>query len=334
MLNIEKYFDEHILASMIIIIIVILLLLEIHKNITHKKERYNNTGFNTSPTLNTTWTSMSNNSKQKNIDTANMVQTGVNSTNSPVDIKPTITSNFANNFSGIDKLVNFKCKINGIEYYLTNIKTKDCKNLDPYPDECSDTIFILMNKSDIDSRLEKYKKELINQEKLCDKTKCNYVINRMFIHDFIVLPVSIGKKDTYYIKGTAEPKKGGNSYPTILNSFLFNEFGKTTLCGDDNVSTLYPQKQFLIETIISNKQDNKINLRFDTQSFINGKDKDGKPTIVPLVDSNGNPKLRTSYIGICENKKCNYEGKDYNRICLYDNQTNPNVIDFEPILIK
>jgi hypothetical protein len=295
--------------------------------------------FDTSPTLNTTWTSMTNINKPTNLDTASIVQTGVNSTNSPLNIKPVNTSSFTNNFAGNDKLVNFKCKVKDNEYYLVNVKVSDCKNLDTLPSECSDSIFILMDAKDVNEKLTNYQKTINNESELCevkkkqDKSGIDCTPKRMFIHDFIVLPV-LDKPNKFYIKGTAEPRKGGNSYPTTLNSFLYNEFGKNTLCGDDNIATLYPKKQHYIEISVSEKQINLINMKFDTQNFIEGKDKTGKPVPVPLYDSEGNPKLRSSYVGICPDKKCTYDGKDYFRVCLYNDQTSINVLDFEPILVK
>jgi hypothetical protein len=298
--------------------------------------------FDTSPKLNTTWASMTNINKPTSMDTASMVQTGVNSTNSPLDIKPVNTNSFFNNFAGNNRLVNFKCKIKDSEYYLVNVKASDCKNLDALPRECSDSIFILMDAKDVNEKLIEYQKTLANESELCevkkkqDKSNIDCTPKRMFINDFIVLPIK-DKPNKFYIKGTAEPKKGGNSYPTILNSFLYNEFGKSTLCGDDNIATLYPKKQYYIEISVTEKQTNAVNLvtiKFETQNFIEGKDKSGNPVPVPLYDSNGNPKLRSSYVGICTDKKCNYNGKDYFRICLYNDPTSINVLDFEPILVR
>jgi hypothetical protein len=50
----------------------------------------------------------------------------------------------------------------------------------------------------------------------------------------------------------------------------------------------------------------------------------------PLHDKHGHPVLEYKYIGLCKNNTCDMNNKKYNRLCLYDKENNPFVLEFQP----
>jgi hypothetical protein len=49
----------------------------------------------------------------------------------------------------------------------------------------------------------------------------------------------------------------------------------------------------------------------------------------PLHDKHGHPVLEYKYIGLCKNNTCDMNNKKYHRLCLYDKENNPFVLEFQ-----
>ena len=281
---------------------------------------------------------------------------------------------FNTEFVGPMKLINFKTVYNGKEYYLANMEmtkcqnkeTKDCanavllllekhdienlmleykKDLDTTKDICISTNKILCEKELPVTASEEEKQKCLLSHSTCDQ-------HRHFYHDFNVKEIIQNTSDLavrrkYIIKGSAIPMKDGSVKPTMLNQFLYNDSNINLLCADSyNYGQLNLPTEYA-EIIISEKELTndggiiggnhlKIKLRFNTNVHIISKDTTGNDVFTLLIDNiTGKPKTKASYIGICLDKTCKTDSnKEYIRACLYDDIDNPNILEFEPILIN
>jgi hypothetical protein len=178
--------------------------------------------------------------------------------------KCTINSDqeFNAQYVGQSKIINFKCTIGDIDYYLACVKMTDYQvdNPDKTAD-CINSMLILIPVTEINSMLESYLKEMAAAEKICNSTlqiKCQHSLEassaedassecldtypecqqtRLFIHDFNVVDVTPVTSNSmilrkYIIKGTALPLLNGKSSPTMFNNFLYNDKGINMVCGD------------------------------------------------------------------------------------------------------
>ncbi len=165
-------------------------------------------------------------------------------------------------FGSSNKLINLKCTIKGIDYYLANVPSDQCENIEDT--DCSNTILVLIPASDIEAELKTYLSDIDVQSKTCNVGQhlkcianlpqptseqsikecdgpfglCDY--KRFFIHDFYVQNITQANTDgtmppnVYMFKGVNNPQFPtlSNSYPTMLNQNLSNDKAIPLLCGD------------------------------------------------------------------------------------------------------
>lgn len=162
------------------------------------------------------------------------------------------------------RILNFKCTVGGIDYYLACVKMTDyiANNPDKTPD-CAQSMLILIPVTEIQAMLDDpvngYLAQMKLAEDVCNSTlnlKCKAiaqtdsaksecsdtftecVLPRFFLHDFNVVDVTPSDADVsttlrkYVIKGTAIPSLNGQSSATMFNTFLINEQGINMVCGD------------------------------------------------------------------------------------------------------
>jgi hypothetical protein len=288
---------------------------------------------------------------------------------------PNTDQTFYKEFVGPSKLINFKCKHNGREYYLASIQKTECYISNPtseIPQQDCNLMLILMDKEDIEKELAQYNRDIENdmaicnfkknlecvqnnrsEEANCPKEYQECISKRLFIHDFIVTEViqsptvsGIPPRRKYLIKGFAKPLRNGELIDGIINQALFEDFGINHLCVDkvfypaDSGKTRYSEVIVAEKTlpvsqnIIGGASNNIVNLMMVSQEFIMGVDPETKqPVVNKLNDQTGNPRLKLTYFAVCDpNKTCTYKAKQYPRVCLVEDQLDPRVLNFEPIL--
>ena len=200
--------------------------------------------------------------------------------------------------------------------------------------------------------------EIIKQ---CDVKYFDCIQKRMFIHDFVVTEATTtvsSNKNTnngddnirkkYLISGTAEPLLNGKSFATLLNQHLYNKLSQNLICGDNFLYGSDSNDNLNVEISIieynnSQNSDNiigglgppiKILIKFNTQDSVVVVDNVGKKIVTPLYDKPNVPKIKSTYLGISKDKTCQYNGKSYQRACLYDIlDGNNEVLYFEPIIV-
>lgn len=77
----------------------------------------------------------------------------------------------------------------------------------------------------------------------------------------------------------------------------------------------------IIEVPNKSGSEPKYILRIKHQSTIGGKHL--------LHDRHGKPIYEYKFVGLCQNNTCKMNNKNYHRLCLYDKETNPFVLEFE-----
>jgi hypothetical protein len=185
------------------------------------------------------------------------------------------------------------------------------------------------------------------QEEACNEPSelCNST--RMFNTDFNVIEATTstgGRK--YLIKGTAVPSQNNFLIPTLLNQSLYDSNTvKNIMCSDtyeyspknnpDFAEVAVVEKLYTnFGSIIGGSNPLRIKLKFTTKMYVPTTNSQGVKTYLSLSDpTTGLPNTKSTYIGICSDLICNNEGKQYPRVCLYDDATDPNVLDFEPLLV-
>jgi len=266
-------------------------------------------------------------------------------------------------------LLNFKCKVEDKEYYLASVPSLSCVENENSL-ECSTIKMILVETQDADLLINDYIKSVKLNSDICNKTnqiKCEATKEvksecenkydeceavRQYVTDFKVKVVMDSNPRKYYITGVSKPYLNGSSTPSILNNHLYYTKNINYLCGDmsDSKDSTFTQIRIVEKEIqntggiIGNTSTIKVKLQMDTAQLVsrtatiidtNTKAESTRTIITPLIDqSKGTPKLKQTYIGICEGKTCMLNGKAYPRICLYDDSSNNNVLEFEPIIIS
>lgn len=182
------------------------------------------------------------------------------------------------------KILNFKCNVKGIDYYLACVKMGDyiANNPNNTPD-CSNSMIILVPATEIETMLVSYMKDMSIAENICNsslnitcvgnaqtdsaKAECpttftSCVQTRLFLHDFNIVDVTPVNSDVsttirkYVIKGTALPALNGSSSPTMFNTFLINEHGINMVCGDPYAYGSPSVPKQYAEVIITEKSTN------------------------------------------------------------------------------
>lgn len=313
-----------------------------------------------------------------NDNTNNKLEHLTSDENNTQAILPMCTINtdqvFNSEFVGASKVINFKCTIKDVDYYLTCVKTSEYEvdNPENKPD-CTSAMLILVPAEEINTMLGQYSTDLETAEMICNSTmkiqcqqdtlpgaeeECQEQFEickqpRLFLHDFNVVNASIKEYDPmvvrkYIIKGTAAPLINGVSSPTMFNQILYNDNGINFMCGDTynygqpNIPKEYAEV-IIIErnnegsgSIIGGASSLKVKLKFNTILQLKKEDTDENVSYIPAIDQcTGKYKTKPSYMGICGmNKTCTKNGKTYQRVCLYDDILGGNVLEFEPIVVN
>lgn len=269
----------------------------------------------------------------------------------------TIDNISSENFSEMvkqGKKLNFKCNIDGINYYLAQLPISECSNKLDF--DCFTSTIVLIPEDVINSKLSSYFKTVQSNIDICNATykikclnnlplnakqtevdkcstkfaKCN--VDRFFIHDFNVTYVTGDtdvKKRKYLFKGTSTPNFDNSTTPTMLNQHLMYNKAIPTLCGDTfayNGSTEKEHAEVIVAervmdsgSIIGSNSEIKVKLLFNTQKVVVGKDKKGLPVYMPWPANN--PTKEYTYVGICKDTKninyiCKSGNFSYKRVCL------------------
>lgn len=277
--------------------------------------------------------------------------------------------NFYNEFVEQSHVLNFKCNVKGIDYYLASVKKSDyTTNVKADAPDCVQSMLILIPATEIQTMLQDYLNQMKTARDICNATTkihCNNkpgsecpetydVCNlpRFFLHDFNVIDVSPQNPDytknfrKYIINGTAVPSLNGISSKTMFNTFLLNDSGVNMVCGDTYAYGAPNQPKHFAEVIISERiagnsggvvgSDSgiKIKIRFNAlQQLIS--QQNNKTVRTPLIDTcSGEPKTRPVYLGVCLTETCTKENNTYPRICVYDDISDPNVLEFSPAIVS
>lgn len=271
-----------------------------------------------------------------------------------------------------NKKINFRCTIDGVNYYLAQIPVNSCeKQLDL---ECINSMIVLVPEKNMEVDLERYNRMLKSNVEICNMSrtiKCKNglvqprqgeneecekeweqcKIERNYIHDYMLEEVT--KKDDktrkYLFKGTSIPNLENSMDLTMLNQHLVYENGSSVMCGDSylygNGKTNDEHAEVIVSERITGKTGIigaippiKVKLMFNTQAVIVGKDPNtGSPKYIRYPD-----KKAFTYIGLCkstptETFTCKHGSFEYKRICLVSESekfTNENlVLEFDPIVV-
>jgi len=187
----------------------------------------------------------------------------INKKNTPREYFEDLDKEFSNKYVGNTKLVNFRCKHNGKEYYLACVRVANCTPVEGEPD-CETSAIVLIDRADLDANVSEYLLDLNDDEAICeyrktlcskrhegksdDKIKelCRVGIDdckkkRMYVHDFVVTEIAVpisqqgeiaNPRKKYVVSGTSDPLMNGRSFGTMLNQHLYNRLGYNLLCGD------------------------------------------------------------------------------------------------------
>ena len=248
------------------------------------------------------------------------------------------------------KILNFKCNVKGIDYYLACVRMLDynIENQNKTPD-CVQSMLILIPATEIQSMLDSYIKDMQTAEKICNaslKIKCDgastpnehlsesehlsecpnfYEVckqTRLFLHDFNVVDVTPPNSDQmslrkYIIKGTAIPSIDGKSLPTMFNTFLLNEHGINMICGDTyaygspNIPKQYAEIIIIEKNGSTEDTSNlRVKIRFNALQQLVG-NKNGQPKRTNIIDQcTGQPKTKPVYMGVCDSTRSVKKGSN------------------------
>jgi hypothetical protein len=214
----------------------------------------------------------------------------------------TIQDNYIDKLLGYDKNITLKTTFNGIEYKLASIHKSLCFSYDTM-NNCISNILVLIQTDNNKIPKESSNFSLIKVEKNNTKSNLNSykLIGNVKHHDnsFIKHSVSMAGEFTLL------------SYACLDGSTL----------GNDPFST--------IEIIrIPNKENNnrKYIIRLAHHELIGNK--------YILHNKHGVPHLNYKYIGLCKDENCKIDDDNMYRLCLYDHETNPFVLQFEFDLVN
>ncbi len=252
------------------------------------------------------------------------------------------TDNTFNAYFKNVKLINFKCTINGKEYYLANIKNgpvqKYLENncLQSEKIDCTDSIMVLIEKEKIEKSLFNYLTSINNYSDKCIKNKCesvtmsecipplNCLPDRQFYHDFMLFDVSQKNSSTptqrkYVIIGTSEPNEEGRNHRTTLNQHLYNDKNIRYLCGDymqhkdpDINGTNNYMEIVVVESPVNDAggiiygigEKIKIKLKFNSEFLLETFSSDGAKKYIKKIGPDGKPVSVPSYVGYCASNIC------------------------------
>lgn len=248
-----------------------------------------------------------------------------------------------------NKKIQLKCTFHGEPYVLHLEQVTTC-GVDPKDtNECLGNVAIIVEENKSEKLETEHKLEMEDKQKLCEMSEklecirnakksessesecsnkkssaCKKAINH--VSHFFAKHTGTGHADntikTYRLTGFPDhPQNPNDTMPFVLG--YRNIPGDVNLlCADVRESIMLEKDKIHdIEFIpTKNGQDNKYKLRYQKDSL--------SPSGGKLYK---NDKLVTysAYIGVCTDKKCtNDTGKEY-RLCLYDNEDSPNVLEFE-----
>lgn len=215
-------------------------------------------------------------------------------TNNSLTIKPNkpnevITSEIFNKiFVSQNKKINFRCTIDGINYYLANMPMSSCKTQSI---DCYNSAVVLIPETDIQNQLDSYLKTIKLNTGICNYTykmkcldnltnltnlsnssnsaktnncdelqnKCN--IDRFYLHDFKIDDVTGNDNKgndnikKYLFRGTSIPntKENGTIQPTMFNQYLKYDKNISMLCGDTYIYGSVNSPNEYAEVIVSEK---------------------------------------------------------------------------------
>jgi len=256
---------------------------------------------------------------------------------------------FHSEYTGPTRITNFKCLIDDKPFYLANIPKADCEG-SAIEKDCYQNVLILMNAEDIDNNIKLYMEEIekhkqvcnlkekldceTKHEKKCDKHNEICDIKRKYIHDFTIteIPQSIDKPSQrkYVFKGIAKPFIPGTPERiTSISNNIYETHNVNIACGD--VGSPETSQLLVIEQYIDNQggiiggldSPIRVKLCFESQVTING---------VKVFDGTV-PRMKKLYLGLCRDKRCKYNNKEFLRVCLYEDAFDHNVLSFEPKLV-
>jgi len=183
--------------------------------------------------------------------------------------------------------------------------------------------------------------------------------NRQFYHDFKIIDETnqIGTNNDktcaeiatdkirrrYRFTGTSIPESNGSRFNTTFNQRDYYEEHINTLCADEPAS--YNDHKEYANIFVIERSDItndggimypeghklRVKLRFNGAKFLTEK-------IQQIDQTTGKPVVVPTYIGYCDIKQCPKDAivgsEAYIGICLYDDSSHPNVLEFEPIIIN
>jgi len=254
-------------------------------------------------------------------------------------------------------LTRFRTTINGKKYYMMIVPYTKCSNLYTTPqsasqanvltstrmNECFNNVVVLVDEETMLTGVNKYLNELNDKQKVCNyeqSLQCKgaqcpvtypqcTIGMKQYPTDFVVQSAGNNK---YTIKGVAEPRGIGPGSDYYLNQKIMDiATGFGLLCADISTNTgdnnnilveLLTEQVPVTTGIIGGEVNLRTRIRFNTPI---------KPIV---VDSSGKAMTKSMYMGLCQSGVCTIGGHSFNRICLYDDIINPNVLVFEPIPYK
>lgn len=284
---------------------------------------------------------------------------------------------FNQSFIASKKMLNFKCTYNGKNYYLVNMPISSCQKQDNPVDtkpiyDCTSSMLVLMETTELESGLAKYLSDLQIQEILCNTKKnlecknnlpkstlspdspssptvlspstqssCeekypDCVLPRQYIHDFVV---------TEYKKSDTD--KSTQRYYTMKG--VSRPDMPPNISGLSTIVSAYALGSYQVPVLCGDKvsiADAKLNI-IETVLPNNGGIVGGltAPITVKMVfdtqllikgnevQVKGEPQIIKAYVGACKNSTCNAGEKQYIRICLFTDKNDPNILEFTPSIV-
>ena len=274
--------------------------------------------------------------------------------------------------SGHNKYVRFRCIINGKRYYLMIAPIASCSNIRASATECAQNILILADETTALSGIEQYKQTMINKQKTCNfqqnllcssaqpetaSGKCSESYSlcdlpRQTPIDFsltLATPLHstcvCGNLINKYTIAGVNGYLGATTTAVTKNLLNINTRLPITITSMTSVicSDVYSpinNSQVLVDLITTTREviDDtarsseaqkytnilKTRIRFTTQTS-------------PLATTDPAtllPVTRMFYLGSCKNNICTTNGQNYMRACLLYDILDPNVLEFEPVVVQ
>lgn len=259
---------------------------------------------------------------------------------------------FKSQFEGSSKVVNFRCNIDGKDYYLTSMPVLSCEKSDEKDIDCANNTLVLIPADEATRNLEKYLLDLKTNEKICNASKkitcessqpsdeksCGSEFEeckpkRKYVHDFVItefIDENTKNKNgvrNYVIKGisSTDSKDATNVYASNIMHDTTKYVCANREFADNDIKLIALDDQKVTNGGIIGGPENKftVKLAFHYQK------KFGKA----LAFDGSDPIMGTSYLSVCKNNKCKSGNSEYLRVCTTENITDANVINFEPLLL-